>query len=285
MTDPDSMDDAELLRRFAAERSEASFAVLARRHTGLVLDTALRITGSRPLAEDIMQTVFLQLARKAVGVAGSRTVAAWLHRAAVLESRAVLRAESRRRRHTTEAAAMAAESLLTSPAPDPRMMELLRSLDEALGSLPAMEREVLLRHYYERQPYHEACQWLGTSEAGARQLAARARRRLATWFRRRHGMEISSPGISTLLAGHFPPGSSLSNGLLAEVAARAAVMPAAPPAVFDPGKVFYFLSAMKIQAALCLLFGFLLTLSLDIGRERVAQTAAADDDDDDDDDD
>ena len=235
MTDPDSMDDTELLRRFAAERSEASFAVLARRHTGLVLDTALRITGSRPLAEEIMQTVFLQLARKAAGVASSRAVTAWLHRAAVLESRAVLRAESRRRKYTTEAAAMAAESFPASPDPDPRMTQLLRSLDEALGSLPAVEREVLLRHYYERQPYHEAGQWLGTSEAGARQLAARARKRLAAWFRRRNGVGISVPGIGTLLAGHFPPDPCSSNGPLAEIAARAAAAAVAPPLIINPG--------------------------------------------------
>lgn len=76
MTDTESMDDAELLRRFAAEHSEASFARLARRHTGLVFDIALRVTGSRPLAEEIVQNVFLGLARKASRVAKTRVVAA-----------------------------------------------------------------------------------------------------------------------------------------------------------------------------------------------------------------
>ncbi len=275
MTNPDSMDDAELLRRFAAERSEASFAVLARRHTGLVLDTALRFTGSRPLAEEIMQTVFLQLARKAASVASSRAVTAWLHRAVVLESRAVLRAESRRHKYTTEAAAMADVSFTAPPDPDPRMTQLLRSLDEALGSLPAVEREVLLRHYYERQPYHEAGQWLGTSEAGARQLAARARKRLAAWFRRRHGMEISIPGISTLLGGHFPSDPCSSNGSLAQIAVQAAAAKVEAPSIINLFKNLHFISVMKMPVACCLLMGFLLTLSLGIGRERETQTAVA----------
>ncbi|MES2709433.1 MAG: sigma-70 family RNA polymerase sigma factor [Verrucomicrobiota bacterium] len=270
MSDLDFMDDAELLRRFAAERSEASFAVLARRHTGLVLDIALRVTGSRPLAEEIVQNVFIGLARKASRVARTRVVIAWLHRAAVLESRAALRAESRRRKHLAEAALMIPEP--SPPAPDPRMTELLQSLDEALDSLPLAEREILLRHYYDRQSYQEAGGRLGTSEAGARQLAARARKRLAAWFGKR-GRDVSVSGIGILLAGHFPAASTSASAAAAQAAlaasvTRAALSAAAPlPATILSG-FLQCLSAMKLPAALCLLAGFLMTFLPGVGMER-----------------
>lgn len=320
--DAAGMDDAELLRQFASgqggEEGAEAFAVLARRHMGLVLDIALRVTGSRPLAEEIVQTVFVQLARKAARVAGARVVTAWLHRTALLESRAVLRSESRRRKHTAEAAeAMAAESSFHSPqaaAPDPRMTELLRSLDEALESLPDTEREVLLSHYYGRQSYQEAGQRLGTSEAGARQLAARARKRLAAWFRRRHGAEISLSGVSTLLAGHFPfhgaattgggvgtgtaglaasasasaSGSSAtataaavspasSHALLAESATRAALSAAARSGGGMLSGFLPCLPFMKLPAALCLIAGFLISFlpGSGMGKEDTAAKATA----------
>jgi len=38
-------DDAELLRRYATDRSEAAFAELVRRHVDLVYSTALRQMG------------------------------------------------------------------------------------------------------------------------------------------------------------------------------------------------------------------------------------------------
>jgi hypothetical protein len=60
------IDDDELLRRYAVERSEASFTELVERHVSLVYSTALRqVGGDAHLAEDVRQLVFLDLARKA----------------------------------------------------------------------------------------------------------------------------------------------------------------------------------------------------------------------------
>ena len=57
--------DMELVRQYAGQQSESAFATLVARHVNLVYSAALRQTASPQLAEEIAQTVFIILARKA----------------------------------------------------------------------------------------------------------------------------------------------------------------------------------------------------------------------------
>src|SRR5271170_3051586 len=73
-------DDAELLRRYATERSEAAFAELVRRHVDLVYSAALRMVyGDAHCAQDLSQQVFCELARQAARLARHPSLAAWLY--------------------------------------------------------------------------------------------------------------------------------------------------------------------------------------------------------------
>jgi DNA-directed RNA polymerase specialized sigma24 family protein len=59
--------DIDLLRRYAQHGAEAAFGELVARHANLVYSTALRIlNGDRHLACDVAQSVFTDLARKAM---------------------------------------------------------------------------------------------------------------------------------------------------------------------------------------------------------------------------
>ncbi len=71
-------DESELLRRYADERAENGFAEIVRRHIGLVYQAALRQTGGISLAEEVTQTVFTDLARKAGALAGRASITGWL---------------------------------------------------------------------------------------------------------------------------------------------------------------------------------------------------------------
>lgn len=59
-------DEIELLRRYAEDRDEEAFAALVARCISLVYSAALRqLDGATHRAEDVTQTVFIQLARNA----------------------------------------------------------------------------------------------------------------------------------------------------------------------------------------------------------------------------
>ncbi len=58
--------DRDLLRRYAESESEEAFAELVRQHVDMVYSAAMRqVNGDSHLAQDVAQTVFTELARKA----------------------------------------------------------------------------------------------------------------------------------------------------------------------------------------------------------------------------
>src|SRR5438067_12561232 len=74
--------DAELLRRFVAERDGPAFELLVRRHAGLVWKVCRAVhPADAHAAEDAFQAAFLALARKA-GSIREPSAAGWLFRVA-----------------------------------------------------------------------------------------------------------------------------------------------------------------------------------------------------------
>jgi len=89
-------DDMALVQEYAAQNSEEAFATLVSRHVNLVHSAALRQVRDPHLAEEITQTVFIILARKA-GSLGSKTILpGWLYRTANYVSAAALKMQHRR---------------------------------------------------------------------------------------------------------------------------------------------------------------------------------------------
>ena len=73
------MQDAELLRAYAEKGDESAFGELVRRYVDLVYSTALRhVSGESSLAEEITQTVFVLVARRANRLLTHPSVAGWI---------------------------------------------------------------------------------------------------------------------------------------------------------------------------------------------------------------
>ena len=71
--------DAELLRRYAEEQSEAAFAEFVQKHAGLVYASALRRLGNDThAASDVVQKVFVSVARNAAKLAHCERLSSWL---------------------------------------------------------------------------------------------------------------------------------------------------------------------------------------------------------------
>src|ERR1700691_4707714 len=96
--------DAQLLREYAGQKSEAAFGEVVHRHAGLAYSAAVRQAQSPDLAREVAQKVFIDLARKARSLAGSlredASLAGWLFRATRYAALNLLREE--RRRHARE---------------------------------------------------------------------------------------------------------------------------------------------------------------------------------------
>ena len=123
-------DDMELVRQYAGQQSESAFATLVARHVNLVYSAALRQAASPQLAEEIAQTVFIILARKA-GSLNSRTILpGWLYRTTRFAAGAALKQEARRQRREQEACM---QSTLENQPTDAAWQELSPLLDEAMA--------------------------------------------------------------------------------------------------------------------------------------------------------
>jgi DNA-directed RNA polymerase specialized sigma24 family protein len=91
------LNDNDLLFAFLRQGNERAFTTLVERHAGLVFGSALRPLGDRGAAEEVTQSVFTTLARKAQWLTGQGGLAGWLYRSTVLEVRFRQRTEVRRR--------------------------------------------------------------------------------------------------------------------------------------------------------------------------------------------
>src|SRR5215472_11467878 len=71
--------DEDLLARFVAERDQAAFAALVRRHGPMVLGVCARALGNGPDVEDAFQATFVILSRRAGSLSRPRLLANWLY--------------------------------------------------------------------------------------------------------------------------------------------------------------------------------------------------------------
>lgn len=123
------MTDSELMRAFVHGGNEGAFGEIVSRHAELVYSAAVRQVGSGAMAEDVTQSVFILLAKKA-GRVESTLLAGWLVKAA--RFMAMLAARNERRRKTLEEKAAIMKSA-TDWRRSGHWERIESFLDEALG--------------------------------------------------------------------------------------------------------------------------------------------------------
>src|SRR2546427_12996133 len=73
------MDDMELMQEWVDHGSEDAFRSIVDRHVNLVYSTARRLVSNPHEAEEVTQTVFILLARKARSLSKETVLAGWLY--------------------------------------------------------------------------------------------------------------------------------------------------------------------------------------------------------------
>jgi RNA polymerase sigma factor (sigma-70 family) len=201
--------DSELLARFARTNAEDAFAELVKRHVNLVYSAALRqVAGDAHLAQDVAQTVFADLARKAGALARRESLTGWLYTSAHFAAAKSIRTETRRRdreetfmRETENSSGTGVSPVQSAPEAD---WETLRpTLDAAMHKLKETDREAVLLRYFENRPFAEVGAKLGLNENAARMRVERALEKLRTAFARRGG--AATAALASVLSANAVP--------------------------------------------------------------------------------
>jgi RNA polymerase sigma-70 factor (ECF subfamily) len=186
------MDDFELLRDFAGG-SEEAFAILVERHVDAVYSVALRTVHSPQLAEEIVFSVFNDLARNASKLKPTSPLIAWLFS---VTRRTGLDALKRERRRALRERVAFEQREAESSAAVPE--EILAVLDSSLERLKTGDRTVILLRYFQEQSVAEIARCLGVGTDTAQKRIERALERLRKQLVRR-GVHVTVGGLATAL--------------------------------------------------------------------------------------
>lgn len=192
--------DNELLRDYAQSGSEPAFKELVQRHVDMVYATALRERdGKADLAEDLAQSVFVELARKAKTLQEHPALAGWLYTCVRLTAANSRRAEDRRQRRQHEYQAMA--ELHSSESSDFTWRQIRPVLDDALHELAETDRAAVVLRFFENLSLRDVGTQLGVNENAARMRVDRALEKLQQLLSKRGITSTSSALAAALVAG------------------------------------------------------------------------------------
>ena len=182
----DALSDGELLDRFLADRGEAVFEVVVRRHGPMVLGVCRRILGDVPDVDDAFQATFVVLLRKGASIHPRDQVGAWLHGVA---RRVACKAKGLSAKRYQREQPLTDWAMDSTPAFDHR--DWLPLLDRELGRLPEKYRAAVILCDLQGQSRREAATRLRVSEGTLSSRLARARALLGDRLKRR-GVMLST---------------------------------------------------------------------------------------------
>jgi RNA polymerase sigma factor (sigma-70 family) len=189
-------DDQALLRRFANTGCEQAFAELVARHVHHVYSVARRETPDAHLAEELTQTAFILLARKAKDLRPGTILSGWLFQTVRFAAKNARRSANRRLLHEQEIAHM---SSLPPDSEDTTLWnQISPELNQVLASLSKSDRDAITLRFFEQKSHSEIATLLQTTELSARKRLSRALERLRLLLTKR-GITVSSVTLTSLL--------------------------------------------------------------------------------------
>ena len=240
------IEDAELLRRYAQDYSQAAFAELVKRRIDLVYGVALRhVGGDTYLAQDVTQLVFADLARKANELSSHLVLSGWLYRSAQFAAADAVRSERRRREREQESFIMNQTSTDESGNVDGEKLRPV--LDQVLGELDDEDRDAVALRFFEQRSFADVARALQVSEDTARKRVARALDKLHGLLAQR-GLRSTTAAVGVALANQL--GGVAAPAVLANAIAGAAFANpiAATEATVGAVGAFGLVSATKFAA-------------------------------------
>jgi len=187
----------------------SAFETLVNKYKQPVFNFVSRTLGGTGDAEDVAQTVFIQVFRSAARYEGAAKFASWIF---TIARNLCLNEIRRRSRHPTsplESGPGAPDEPCSRQFEDPKMEsplhavlgdEMVHHLERALGELPEAQRTALILFSREELSYQEIAQVLGTSLGATRSLIHRGRERIKARMQRYFRASQNGCGFGALRA-------------------------------------------------------------------------------------
>src|SRR6266850_985816 len=191
------MEDLQLLRDYAEQRSDRAFTDLVTRHINFVYSTALRVVHETHLAEDVTQLVFIKLARKARSLRHGTVLTGWLYRTTHFVSQTVLRSDWRRRKREY----VAMQFTETNRDSESVWKEVAPLLEQAMTQLRQADQDALLLRFFSGKSLREIGEALGVSDDTAQKRINRALEKMRAYFVN-HGVVASADAIAPAISAH-----------------------------------------------------------------------------------
>ena len=156
----------------------ADLEVIYREHRQRVLRAAYRITGNAQDAEDVLQTVFMRLARREGGSPLSDSPGGYLHRAAVNAALDIMRSRQSAKATSLDDVEpnLAGDEVSADRLQDSK--EIQQRIRQALTKVTPKAAEMFALRYFEGYGNHEIATMLGASRSTVNVILHRTREKL-----------------------------------------------------------------------------------------------------------
>ena len=177
------IDERELYAQLKdPKKQRAAFGVLVRQYSEQLYWQIRRIVVTHEDANDVLQNTFMKAWNRLDSFQGEAKIATWLSRIAINESLDLLR----RNNHptvSTEDDTSLSNTLMADPYFDGTEVEAM--LQEAIATLPDVQRTVFVLRYFEELKYSEISERMNTSEGALKASYHIAVKKIADFFKSR----------------------------------------------------------------------------------------------------
>ncbi|MEI6088817.1 MAG: sigma-70 family RNA polymerase sigma factor [bacterium] len=178
-------DDLQLIEEYLKTKSDAAANILMRRHQKFVYSVAYRYLNDYDEADEVTQETFIIVFRSLDKFNGKSKLRTWLYRITANNALSFKRKYAMSKLFVRDDT----EEYMNIPTQTGDALQTIENenfkieFEKALGKLPKKQRETFALRYFEKLPYDEISEMLGTTVGGLKANYFQAIKKLAVFMK------------------------------------------------------------------------------------------------------